>query len=287
MKISITIFIFLLSIATLGQKVSNNIQFPKGKNLYVNTEINSTTTMDVMGQSMQTSVTSNVTQTFSIKEVKNSISEIEHSIKQIEFNADGMGQKISFDSGKPEDLSSDIGKSFQTALNSKYTVLVNNKGTVTDVQADTSKKGKDDPMLGILMAQLNISTDPPKIGDATVFKILPDRVIKAGDTWTDSSTGESGKRITHYTLRTVSDKELILDFNEQSDLKTSQEVMGMKANIKTTSAGEGQIFIDRQTGILKEKESIIESNQTVEAQGQSLPSSSKMKIRITVSPLSP
>src|SRR5256885_750867 len=112
---------FIICIAGNAQKITNKIHFQKGKNLEVTTETSSTSSMEFMGQSMQSSVSSTVTQNFYIKDVSNNNATIDHSNKRILFKADGMGQTISFDSDKPEDMKSDIGKSFQAGLENKYT----------------------------------------------------------------------------------------------------------------------------------------------------------------------
>ncbi|HEV7621883.1 MAG TPA: DUF6263 family protein, partial [Flavisolibacter sp.] len=203
--------------------------------------------------------------------------------KSIKFKAEGMGQSQTFDSDNENDRSGEIGKSLASSLKAKYSITVDAKGNITSVKADTgSTASKTDPMLGMLLAQLSVSTTPPKVGDATIFKILPDKEVSKGSSWTDSTSDETGKKITVYAITNVTDKEIFIDFTDNSTLNTTQQIMGFDAKINTKSNGNGQIIIDRSTGILKQKKASVKSEQTIEAQGQKLPSTANLTIVTTV-----
>ena len=283
MKKAFALILIISTFTGFSQKISNKLHFQKGQNLEVTTKTNATSSMEMMGQSMQTTVTSIVTQNFSVTDANNNVATIDHKTKRIQFKADAMGQSQEFDSDKPEDLKGDVGKSLQPALDKKYTMSVDQKGVVISVKADTGTTIKpDDPMVSMLLGQLNISTEVPKVGDATLFRILPDHDISKGESWTDSSSADSGKKKTTYTVTDINNKEVDLDFTEESSLNTTQQIMGFDAKIKTESKGNGKIILDKSTGLLKQKTANIESKQTVEAQGQSIPSTSKMTIVTTV-----
>src|SRR2546423_490589 len=191
MKKAFVVILITLSLTGFSQKITNKLRFQKGQNLEVTTKTNATSSMEMMGQSMQTTVTSIVTQNFSVTDANNNVATIDHKTKRIQFKADAMGQSQEFDSDKPEDLKGDVGKSLQPALDKKYTMSVDQKGVVISVKADTGTTIKpDDPMVSMLLGQLNISTEVPKVGDATLFRILPDHDISKGESWIDSSSAD-------------------------------------------------------------------------------------------------
>lgn len=281
--------IFFIAFAAMASTCfgqTNKIIFPKGHQLEVSTQMTSSTAMDAMGQSIQSSANSTMTEVFNVKDANNNSATLEHSVKKIQFVVNGgMGQNFSFDSDKDEDRKGDIGKSLDKVLKDKYDVVVDNNGAVTSVQENPNNPkatADNNAMIGMLLSQLNISAQMPKVGEGTVFKILPDAKITKGYTWTDTSSNESGKRKTVYTINDITDKEIIIDFTGEATLKTTQQVMGMDMNVSTSSTGTGKIILDKQTGLLKQKTANVDTKGTIEAQGQSIPSVSKQTITTTV-----
>lgn len=263
-----------LSLPALAQ-TGNKIKFNKGATLEVSTQLTTTTKLEVMGQSMETKATSGVTQTYMVTGASNGNTTMEHHLSRIQFNANsGMGQDISFDSDKPEDKNSEIGKQLQKTLASKYVMTVDPYGMVVSVKADSASTSGSDGA-AMLLSQIDVGTDVPKAGDATIFKVLPNHPVKKGESWTDSSSNESGKRVVNYTVSNITPTEVILTYTENATLQTTQQVMGFDTKISSTSTGTGKVVVDKATGLLKEKTDNVDSKENIEAQGQSMPATSK------------
>src|SRR5215203_4965336 len=116
---------FLIAVtATLNLFAQNEAKliFPKGQKLEMTAQTKAVITQEVMGQSMDMNVNSSIVRSFDIEEVSNGTARIEHKIKKLQFDFDAMGQAQTFDSEKPEDMKSEIGKSLGKSIKNKYSM---------------------------------------------------------------------------------------------------------------------------------------------------------------------
>lgn len=284
--------IFLLAgiaVATtgIGQKVSNKLSFQKGQKLEVVVETNKTSNIELMGQSMDTKVSSTINELIDVSDASNNGATLQHSIKRMKFDVTNpMGPSQSFDSDKDADRNGEIGKMLEKTLKSKYTVSVDATGKIVAVknEGDTSK-GQEGDMADLMASQLGMNSPNPKVGEASSFKILPEKAVGQGESWTDSSSAEGQNRKTTYTVKSITDKDIILDYNEVININTTQQIMGaMEATIKTTDKTTGTITLDKATGLLKQKTGVMQEEGTMEAQGQTIPMKGTTNITMTVSP---
>jgi hypothetical protein len=279
-----------LTLATAGfaQKVNNRLTFQKGQKLEVLVETNKNSSIEIMGQTMETKVTSAITEVLDVEDAGKEGATIEHKIKQVKFNLTNPMQSQSFDSEKDADRNGEIGKMLEKSIKNKYTMTVDPTGKITSVKVDDDNpndKSKDmADMADLLSAQLGLNMGVPTVGDASSFKILPDNQVGVGDTWTDSSSSEGQTKKTTYTVKSITDGEVLLDFTELLNVNTTQQIMGTEATIKTNDKTAGTIILDRATGLLKQKKAIMEEEGTMEAQGQSIPMKGKTEITVTVKP---
>lgn len=276
-----------LAVSGFAQKVNNKLNFQKGQKLEVLVESNKTSSVEVMGQSMETTVNSTVSEVLDVQDANNEGATIEHKVKQIKFDLTNPMQSQSFDSEKDADRNGEIGKMLEKTLKNKYTMTLDPTGKITAVKADddNSNDNKDAAgMMELMKAQLGLSLGLPKEGEASNFKILPDKEVGVGDTWTDSSSANGQTRKTVYTVKSIADNDIVLDYTEQLNVNTTQQIMGMDATIKTNDQTTGTITLDKATGLLKQKTAVVEEEGTMEAQGQSIPVKGKTNITITVKP---
>lgn len=277
---------FGVSVTGFAQ-VNGKINFPKGQKIEMTTETKKTATTELMGQSMESTLNSSVTEVFDVVDVTAGGATIGHTVKHLVFTANGMGNSQSFDSEKEEDRKGEMGKIMDKALHNKYKMVVDPFGAITSVQADeTNPNATKDPeseaMTELVSTQLGLKLGLPKQGDVTVFKILPNRQIKQGDTWTDSDSANGQKRTTVYKVNNITASEILLDYSEDINVNTKQQIMGTDANIKSDDKVVGQITLDKTTGLLKQKTATIDTKATMEAQGMSIPSTGKTTVTVTL-----
>jgi hypothetical protein len=279
---------FTLSVS--AQKVSNKLTFNKGQKLEVTTSGNSVITQEVMGQSMEIKMDFNIAQALNINEVANGNATMDHKIQSMKFSSEAMGQAQSFDSNKPEDMNSDMGKNLKKSLDKKYTMTVDPQGRVVSVKEDGTVTQKPSDDEGNAMAQMfgrmGSGFEMPKPGDLSEFAVLPSREVGKGDSWTDSLNKVKGmKGAVTYTVNAITDSEVLLDYVQNTSLETTQQMMGMEANINTKEKTTGTITLDRKSGLLKQKTANMSSEGTVDVQGMSIPVTSKGTVTTTVKTL--
>jgi hypothetical protein len=277
-----------LSVNGFAQKVNGKLSFPKGQKLELVTETKKTSASEMMGQSIESTINSTITEVFDVQDASTNGATIEHKVKRLVFNANAMGTDQSYDSDKESDRNSEHGKMLQKTINNTYKMTVDPYGKVTAVKsADDTAKTKnadEEAIAGIMSQQLGISFGMPKSGESSVFKILPNKEIKQGDTWTDSSSVNGQKKTTTYKVNSITDNEVLLDYTEDVNVNSTQQIMGVDANIKATDKAVGQITIDRKTGLLKQKTATVDSKATMEAQGMTIPTTGKTTITVTLKP---
>lgn len=277
-----------IAIATtsFAQKANNTLQFKKGQKLEVTTETNKTSSVELMGQTIETKVTSTLNEVLDVQDANKSGATLQHSIKQLKFNLINPMQSQSFDSEKEADQNGEIGKMLGKNLKSKYIMTLDATGNVINVKTDdtTDKNKETADMADLIAAQLGMNMIAPKVGEASSFKILPDKEVSAGDTWTDSSSANGQTKKTTYTVKSITANEIVLDYTEQLNINTTQQIMGTDATIKTNDNTTGTITLDKTSGLLKQRTANMEETGTMEAQGQSIPVKGKTSITVTVKP---
>lgn len=282
------VFIAFLALGTSVFAQNNKITFTKGQKLEIVTEIQKSSAQEVMGQSMESTMNATITQSLDVEDVNETGATIEQKIKRILLTAEGMGQSQSFDSEKEDDRKGEMGKLMEKSLKNKYTMVIDGAGKLVSVKVDDDNPNanKEDDMSEMMSSQMGFNLGVPKPGDRSEFAILPDKKIAKGDTWTDQENKEGIKRTTNYTVNSITDTEVILDFTEEVSVDKTQAVMGMDAIISTKDKSTGKIIIDKKSGLFKQKNSTTSTEGTVDVQGMSIPVSGKTNLMVTVKPAS-
>ena len=281
--------LLFLTLALSIQSIAQNAKlgFQKGQKIEMTVESKKSSSLELMGQAMESTVDAKIITSYDIKDVTSNGSVIEHKVKRLVFTADGMGQKQSFDSEKESDLTGELGKILEKSIKNKYTLTLDQTGKITDVKLDddnpNAKPSEESEMVADLVStQLGLNLNVPKAGVISELSILPARSLKQGDTWVDTSSTEGTTRKTNYTVKTITDNEITLDFTDQTNISTTKSIMGTTAIVNSKNSSTGSIVVDKKTGILKQKTSTIYTDGKIEAQGQTIPQKEKTTVTITV-----
>jgi hypothetical protein len=270
-----------------AQKISNKIGFKKGQKYELVTEMKRNTSSEMMGQSMESTVNSTMTESYDIEDVNSNGIVIEYKVKRLTFSANGMGGSQEFDSEKEDDRKGEIGKILEKSLKNKYKMTIDPYGKIISVKADDDnpnpeKNAEQDAIAGIVSTQLGLNFTVPKEGDISIFKFLPGREISSSDTWVDSSNSNGVNRLTTYKVNSVKGNDVVLDYTEQVSVNTTQNIMGTDASFKSNDKTTGQVILDKNTGVLKQKTATIETKGTIEGQGMTVPTSGTTQMTVTV-----
>ncbi len=278
---------FFCTLTGFAQKINNKIGFQKGQKLEISTETKKSSTSEMMGQSMESTVTSTMTEIYDVEDVNNTGAVIEYKVKRLVFSANGMGGSQEFDSEKEGDRKGELGKILEKSLKNKYTMSVDQYGKIVSVKADDDnpngkKADEQDPLAGIVSSQLGLNLGLPKQGDRSIFNILPAVEVGQGDKWTDSSNINGINRKTYYKVNSITANDLLLDYTEEVNVNTTQQIMGTDATFKSEDKTSGQITLDKKTGLLKQKTATVESKGTIEGQGMTVPTTGTTTTTIKV-----
>jgi hypothetical protein len=271
-------FLFLIAVSSSAQKVSNKLTFQKGQKLEVVTNMNATTEM-MMGESTNTSAS---TEVYEVKDVAGTNTTLERSMKKLKMNISMMGQEKSIDSDKPEDLTGMLGEPVKELLNTKNEFTIDASGKIIAVKNTEKKKKEENNMMAMFMQQMNVGSGVPTEGLASFFKVLPDREVGKGDSWADTIAAAGNVVNTSYTVKDITDTEILLDFISDGKIDTKQNMMGMSVEVKGTVKSNGTITLDKTTGILKKKTVTNQTQTASSLNGQEMNINSKSTSDITV-----
>jgi len=250
-------------------------------------EIKSSVAQQAGGQAIDFNVDGLALHSFKVTNAANDNTTLQHKANKIGFTFDGMGQKRSFDSDNEKDMEGPFSEPVKNILSKTFEMVIDPKGKVLTIRPEKMDPVKADDRLTMVFNMLKDLTDvvyPPKKGDASFFKILPDNISNKGETWLDSGRHETGKFNTEYILSDITDSTIHIDFKGTAVISSKATMMGMETMTTMNSTNSGKILLDRKTGIIKEKTITTESNGNTEAMGGTMPVTSKTTIVIKVKP---
>ena len=269
MKKACIIFLFLsLTTAVYSQKVAGKLVFQQGQVFDIMMDLKTTVSQEAGGSAIDFIANAKATHGFKVTNTTENNSTLHHDVKKITFNFDGMGQKRSFDSGNPKDLEGFFGKPVKDILSKSYDMIIDPSGKTLLVKPEKIELAKTDDRLGIVFNLLKDLTNivyPPKKNEASFFKVLPETETGLNESWTETGVDSNGMFKSTYTLSAITDSTILVDFKGNSSFVTRAEVMGMQTTTTMKSAYTGKIFIDKTTGIIKEKTMTTTSNGSTEA----------------------
>jgi hypothetical protein len=262
------------STATLAQS-KTSLNLPEGQKYQLENKLETSSSTDVNGQTMETKV--NVTSTYNI-EVKDKVNNnynLTNTITHMLMNMTMMGTEINFDSDKPEDMNGEMGASLKDYINKPKDVEIDNTGKIiSKIEEDSSEEG--------IAKQLNLAATG--YGAQMAFLALPQNA-KVGTNWTDS-TNESGiSRTTHYSIKDITGNIATVSFDGTVNSKTTMERQGMEVSSNTNGKFSGEEKVDVKTGVVQSNTTTGDATGTVSAMGQDFPMTSKVTSTTTVKAL--
>lgn len=271
--------------ALFAQLASVPLVFEQGKQYEITLQVKNTVSQQAMGQAIDFTVDATGKHVYKVTNATADNSTLNHTVKQVAFSFDGMGQQRSFDSNNEKDLKGPFGKPVQELLEKKFDMVINPTGTVLLVMPEKVTLANSDPRIAIIsnmMKEVFDLVQPPAKGSASFFNVLPDTVTGKGQTWTRSTSNESGRYDAAYRLADINDSTIVVDFATNSSTVTKAEFMGNPTTTTMTSKSTGKIILDRSTGIIKEKTETTDSQGTTESSFGNLPVTSKTTTTTTV-----
>jgi len=271
MKRSLLLGTLLISANLFAQE----LPLQKGQKVEIVVTTNQDMDMSSMGMQMQNKT---VTQTkVEIKDfIKDSIVSAV-TVTRMQISLDMMGQQISFDSDKPEDKDSEMGKEVSDKIGKEILVYSNK----------TSGKGRADKVSEVETADKNPLASIMKPGNVldesgTIESLffLAAKGKKEGDTWTDTSSVNGNKETKTYSIKSIKDGITLISLFTSIQTSTVTEAEGMQMDINMNVKTEGEFSIDSKSFMMKKSTSVSDIDGTIGVMGQSMPMSSKVTTSI-------
>lgn len=263
-------------------QVSGTINPSAGQKFIVENKLNTTSSSEMMGQTMETNADVISTYKIEVKSIQDNNINFINTFTGMKMKMKVMDKEVSFDSEKQEDMDGEIGKNFKDILNEPKAVVMDKSGIVivADIPDSASASAAENPAMA---AMKQMGGDPAEqgYGATMTFEAIPSNV-KVGSTWTDSTTTGGVTKITHYTVKELNGNEgkLALSGTFAGEVKT--EMQGMEIQTKTTGNFTGEEIVDVKTGIIKQNNTSTDAKGTISVMGQEFPTSSKITSVTTV-----
>lgn len=269
--LSLTLF---AGIAANAQKIT----LTKGQQITISTSTLQDIDMTGMGMQMK-----NNTTTTSILEVKGDDKEnytTSFKVSKMNLTMDMMGQQQSYDSDKPEDKDSEMGKALSDKIGKEVAVLINkNTGKASlenKTEVSPEKKATANPLDGMMEGFSSVEEDASV---ETIFFLIP-AGKKTGDTWMDSSSNNGMKEVKTYTLKSINGGIASIGLFATMQGNSTMESQGMQMDITLSAKTEGEILVDSKSSLVKKRSSVMDLTGSIDVMGQSVPIISKAIVNI-------
>lgn len=268
------VFFSALSLCTAAQKTSGKIILTKGQTLEVVTNLN------ITGQSMMgpSSGTVTLADTYTVQDVALNGYTLVRTPKNIKMNFSVGSQEFKVDSDNPKDLEGALGQPIKEIMELKPEFTIDANGKIVAVKENGKKKEEDagGGMMAMMLPGLNAAAGVPKVGNPSVFYVLPAQEIGVGESWKDSVNADGNNYQSVYKIKGITDKEIVIDFETEGTTETSQETMGMKVDVNAASKVAGTVLLDKATGLIKQKTATNSTETTMNLAGREMTTTNKI-----------
>ncbi|HVF95833.1 MAG TPA: DUF6263 family protein [Flavisolibacter sp.] len=279
-KITLLFFAASATLASLAQNTANKLVLQKGQTIEVTTNMNMT--MQTMMGEIPGTVTS--VDHYVVGEVNASGIQLTRMPKKMLATFSAMGQENKIDSDDPKSLDNPMAQPIKEMMKQKQDFTIDAYGNVIALRGSEKKKGDaEGGMMSMMMPGMGDGL--PVVGQASVFKVLPNKEVKAGDVWADSSSAAGSTKVTVYTVKDIRDNDIFLTYTGDGSSKGTQSAMGQSVDVAATSKGEGTIIVDKTTGLLKQRTATTSTESTMSIAGNEMKSSGKITTVTTVKTL--
>jgi hypothetical protein len=277
-KIVITTLLLHVAIVSICQRASGKLTLEQGKVYEVTVNTNVAIAQQAMGQAIDFHVNGNAIHSYKVTNSTPENSTLHHDMNKITFAFDGMGMKMNFDSDNPKDMEGRMGKPIKEILSKKYDMVVDANGKVLLAQPEKFDMPPGDDRLRLvtdMLKELTSVVHPPKKGEGSFFRVLPENEAAIGDTWSEKGLSDGGEYSNTYTLAEITDTTIIVNFNGTSSGVTKADFGGTETTTTMSHKITGTIIVDKATGIVRQKKFNTESSGSTDFMGNSLPLTSR------------
>lgn len=293
--LSIMAIVFVFAGCSSAINLSLNVK--KGDKYNVHEVANQQMTMTINNQATNTNQVMDMNLAMDVQDVdKDKNVTIAYKYDSIKISTESAGQKIEYDSKKP-DTTSPLNSIYGAIVGKGFTVKVSNKGQVLEV------KGVDD-LLNSIVSKLPANDEQKKafkstlaqsFGDDAIKSMInqsmnyyPQNSVKTNDTWENKySIKAMFPMEVSNKLKLLGEKDGLLNVDVQSTINADTkdkpaDFMGFQTNVKLKGDCKGTVNINKETGLM-EKGNLTET-MTGEMEllaNKTIPQNIKMPMKMT------
>jgi hypothetical protein len=261
-----------------GQSLSRKAVFSKGQQLERVASVNMSFGMEMMGQTIDMKNVNTITTLVEVKNATDKDVALASTVKHVVMSMNGMGQEMAYDSDKkdgntaPAEMTQKMGEMVGKTNN----LTINSKGIITNSDDTTGGVAAANAggFMGMGGGLVNVGNKPGNSYDLVAN--LPDKSLKAGDTWMDSTLSKEGKTVTSYKVLEIKGDEAVVSMDGTVAQNMETEQQGMTINMHINGTSKGQYTLEVATGIVKKRNATIDATGTMEVAGQSVPFTMKL-----------
>jgi sporulation protein YlmC with PRC-barrel domain len=277
MKKLLFIPLSLVTVFVSAQTLNRKVVLSQGQQIERVADVKMNFSMDMMGQSIDMNMSNGTTSLVEVKTASAKENALTSTVKRILMTLNGMGQEMTYDSDKKEDADSEIGKKMGEMVGKTTNLKVDGKGTITASDDTTSVLANS--ANGFMSMAGNIANAGNKVGNVyDLVANLPEKAIKAGDTWADSTASGQNKSATNYTVLEVKGGEATIGMDGTIAQSGETETNGMTVHLNLSGKSKGQYIMDVATGLVKKRTVAMDATGTMDVMGQSVPFTMKMNM---------
>ena len=255
------------------------VNLQPGQQFKVEHVMNSNSSMEMMGQAMDVKADASITSKVEVKAKNAGDYQLTATVTRMITNADMMGQSMNYDSDKPGDNDSEVGKILKDKINQPLNATLTGDGILTMQKNENAGGGAMNPISAMMGGAEDESNG---LGD--MFLLIPQQG-KTGDNWSDSLVAKGAKTVRNYTIKSMQGDEAIVLISGTQSVSRTVENQGMEINVELNNKLSGEATVNTNTGLIRQRSLTIEGSGTTSVMGQSIPMNTKVTTQSTVSQL--
>ena len=266
-----------------AQNVTRKVVLAKGQQFEQQSKIKMLMTQEAMGQTMEIKMDGDITNVVEVKDAASNTFEVANTLKKVLMNMNAMGQDMTFDSDKKEDMDGQLGQAFKaTRIGVPREFTVNKDGVITAVKDQGEKTEEAGGMMGGMVSGVMGSGEEKEGASFNSLANIPAKGVKVGESWSDSASDNNGKTFTTYTLKEVNGGNGLVTLSANTAVSREMEQQGMAIQLEMTGTTVGEYTFDVATGLVKSRKATTKSSGTIGVAGQSLPVSIETTVESVV-----
>ncbi len=289
-------FIIIITATSCSHKISSTasvtpkeedsrpkVTLVKGQKYAVENKINTASTSEMQGQSMETNADITSVYNIEVEDVKDNTYSMTNKIAAIKMNMSTMGQNINFDSDKKEDMDGEMGSNLKDYINHPNPVVMDLSGKVIVQDKKDSTKNSASTPSEMMLKQMG---DPEAQGYGAVFAFQAiSKKAQPGNSWQDSTSKDGVTRVTNYTIKDIKKNIATVTVSGTETRDTKTEMQGMEIGTKTSGKFSGEETVDINTGVILQNNTTVNASGNITVMGQEIPTKVRATSVTNVKPL--